>query len=129
MTDKNCPLIETCRNKDDLGEILFFNNGDGYGFAICPQCRRADNEEEFDLNHKIPQPDLFKGGHKSILENKRCQIDAQSIKRNVVLTSRLQTSYTVIAFKNTDGIYVTDKDTVLLSRSFNKKGLVSHFKF
>lgn len=109
----NCPLTETCKNDDDSGEILFFNAGTGFGFAICPICGRADIEEEIDYGRTTSLPNDFIGGHNRLYEKRRCDADADQIKRNVVLTARHQTCYTVMAFKNQNGQYLKDIETLM----------------
>ena len=81
----------------DEGQILYFNNGNGNGFAVCWSCGKAVVEDEYyDPNAESPiasthKPILWKAGS--------CQ---GRVRRNVVLTAMLPTSYTLLKFHDDD---------------------------
>lgn len=116
-----CYLVEASSSKDYEGEILFYNAGDGHGFAICPRCGRSALESNFYTRDTSLPQELEHHQHPD--DSHYCQEDIANIKRNVVLTARHQTSYTVLALKNPDGSYITDEDTIyslgiMLKRAF-----------
>ena len=81
----------------DEGQIIYFNNGVGNGFAVCLSCGKAVVEDRFidDRNESPIEP-----VHKPILwRNGNCQ---GTIRRNVVLTAMLPTSYTILKFYEDD---------------------------
>lgn len=107
----------------DEGQILYFNNGVGNGFAVCWSCGKAVVEDAYyDSNAESPissphNPILWKTG--------KCN---GSIRRNVVLTAMLPTSYTVLKFHDDDvsSIAISDQRLVYSLGVVIKRALVKY---
>lgn len=81
----------------DEGQILYFNNGVGNGFAVCWSCGKAVVEDAY-YDQNAPSP--ITSSHRPILwKTGDCH---GSVRRNIVLTAMLPTSYTVLKFHNDD---------------------------
>lgn len=81
----------------ESGEILFYNAGNGHGFAFCKRCGRA--AVEISENGSIPYK--VRPGHKQLWFQKAgelCEANENDIARHVVFTGRLQTCYSVLRF-------------------------------
>ncbi len=79
----------------ESGEILFYNVGAGYGFAMCKRCGRAALEL---FQHDPNFPNGVRVGHKRLWGD-YCDANEHDIARHVVLTGRHQTCYSVLRFK------------------------------
>ena len=85
------------------GEILFYNIGKGYGWAICQNCGRAECE----MPNKIPE---ISNGHSALWDGSvQCRLNAGSIKNNVALLARNATSYSIIRFLDSNGLPINDE--------------------
>lgn len=81
----------------ESGEILFYNAGNGQGFAFCKRCGRA--AVEIAENGSIPYK--VRPGHKQLWFQRAgelCEANDNDIARHVVFTGRLQTCYSVLRF-------------------------------
>lgn len=95
-------------------EILYYNKGIGYGFAVCVNCGRADKENGsagnpgFNNSPILDHKRLFGGRRK---DDKICEGNANhesGVKRNVLLGGRFQTDYVEIRFRGFNGPYSDD---------------------
>ena len=83
-------------------EILYYNKGNGKGFALCGHCGKMIKEnklvgDENDLNPLLNHTHLHTGGHCTGTEN-----NGNGIRRNVLLVGRYQTDLVEIRFKNSN---------------------------
>lgn len=96
-------------------EIMYYNNGNGFGYAICIHCGRA--EKEVDLarpgDGKLHSHKRLRGGK----DNNQTEFCTGSddnvfgIRRNNLLIGRLQTDFIELRFHDKNG-YIEDKETV-----------------
>ena len=81
----------------ESGEILFYNAGNGHGFAFCKRCGRAAVEFA-----KRPSADnipyAVRPGHQRLWKGD-CEASQNDIARNVVFTGIHPTCYSVLKFK------------------------------
>lgn len=92
----------------DKGEILFYNMGKGYGWAICQSCGRAECETQNGT------PSIC-NGHPALWNgNQFCRMNANTVKRNVALLARNATSYSVIKLFD-NGRPLTNDDVLVHS--------------
>ena len=99
----------------ESGSILFYNVGDGHGFAFCKRCGRATIELSSTISvESIPK--AVKPGHKRLWKDKNgcCDANDNDIARHVVFTGNLPTCYSVLRFKkNTNSTeYENDEQLV-----------------
>ncbi len=80
----------------EQGEILFYNVGNGAGFAFCKRCGRAAVEKD---SYTQTLPNSVKVGHNRLWSD-ACEAEESDIARHVVFTGRHQTCYSVLRFKN-----------------------------
>lgn len=93
-TDVNMCQVVT---SGESGEILFYNAGNGHGFAFCKRCGRAavETTDRGDMPYRV------RPGHKQLWYQKAgelCEANDNDIARHVVFTGRLQTCYSVLRF-------------------------------
>lgn len=97
-------------------EILYYNIGNGRGYAVCLECGRAvpDNDEEGAyetleslkmLNHTPIIGGKSKSSNKEFCSNDK-------IKRNVLLGGRFQTDFIEIRFRNEQNRLINDEETI-----------------
>ena len=79
---------------EEQGEIIYYNLGDGAGFAICPDCGRAELDK-WDANNVLGNHNTLNGGS--------CPQHG-NIKRHVAFTGRQQTCYTAMKFYDACGL-------------------------
>ena len=96
----------------ETGNILFYNVGNGHGFAFCKRCGRAAIEFS-SVTSEGTIPKAVKPGHKRLWGDD-CEANNKDIARHVVFTGILPTCYTVLRFKKDAGSseYVTDEQLV-----------------
>lgn len=113
------------------GEILFYNVGNGNGFAICKRCGRTAMETTSDCTPGTI-PNVVRPMHKCLwrqqLRGDYCCANNGDIARHVVFTGLHPTSYSVLRFKKNIGTdeYEYDKQLayslgVVLKRALAKK--------
>lgn len=110
----------------DLSEILFYNAGEGNGFAICMLCGRTAVENGRFSRNNLP---FELQAHKALYGNETCPVAETDIARNVVLTGRNQTSFTAFRFNETvndSQTFSKDKELVLSLGVVLKKALVRY---
>lgn len=97
-------------------EILYYNKGNGFGFAVCINCGRADkengsaNDTQFN-NSPIQGHSRLFGGNRTNDHVVVCDGNANhesGVKRNVLLGGRFQTDYVEIRFRGRNGRYTDD---------------------
>lgn len=79
----------------EQGEILFYNVGNGSGFAFCKRCGRAVVERD---TYSTELPSDVQISHNRLWGN-TCEATESDIARHVVFTGRHQTCYSVLRFK------------------------------
>ena len=96
----------------ESGTILFYNVGNGHGFAFCKRCGRAAVEYTNNIN-KESIPNAVKSGHKRLWGDD-CEANDSDIARHVVFTGIHSTCYSVLRFKKDAGSaeYETDEQLV-----------------
>ena len=96
----------------ESGNILFYNVGNGHGFAFCKRCGRAAIEYSASTS-KDSIPKAVQTGHKRLWGDD-CEANDRDIARHVVFTGNLPTCYSVLRFKNDAGSteYVYDEQLV-----------------
>jgi hypothetical protein len=98
----------------EIGEILFYNVGNGHGFALCKHCGRAVVET---MAHNKELPHGIKLGHNRLWGD-ACDANTSDIARHVVFTGRHQTCYSVIRVKSTFDSDTYEKDKELAREEF-----------
>ena len=96
-------------------EIMYYNNGNGFGYAVCIHCGRAEKETEIASpgDGKLHNHKRLRGG-KDNDNSEFCtgsDDNAFGIRRNNLLIGRLQTDFVELRFHNNNG-YIDDKETV-----------------
>jgi len=101
----NTFMIETRSSMND-SEIMYYNNGGGYGYAVCIHCGRSHKETGIghaDDNMMNPHRRLRGGRRENPQNNDICSgndINMYGITRNVLLIGRLQTDFVELRFSN-----------------------------
>ncbi len=93
----------------EQGEILFYNVGNGAGFAFCKRCGRAAVEKD-SYSSEVPS-DVHIGHNK--LWGDTCEATETDIARHVVFTGRHQTCYSVLRFKKSSHSSAFERDEKL----------------
>lgn len=88
-----CDIISS----GEKGNILFYNVGNGHGFAFCKRCGRATIEYSA-TSSKESIPVSVKQGHRRLWGGD-CEANDTDIARHVVFTGNHPTCYTVLRFK------------------------------
>lgn len=96
----------------ESGNILFYNVGNGYGFAFCKRCGRAAIEYSI-VTTKETIPNSVKPGHKRLWGDD-CEANDKDIARHVVFTGNHPTCYTVLRFKKDAGSTEYEMDEKLV---------------
>lgn len=86
---------------EKTSELLFYNNGDGEGYALCLNCGRVESSLDKLEGHKP-----LRGG-KDPKGNDACV--AKNLKEKIILGGRFKTDFTEIRLKNLDNTFVNDK--------------------
>ena len=106
--------INMCQmvSSGETGNILFYNVGNGHGFAFCKRCGRAAVEFS-DVNSKDTIPYAVRPGHKR-LWGEDCEANDKDIARHVVFTGNHPTCYVVLRFKKDAGSSEFENDEQLV---------------
>ena len=96
----------------ESGTILFYNVGNGHGFAFCKRCGRAAVEYT-DYTNKESIPNAVKSGHKRLWGDD-CEANDSDIARHVVFTGIHSTCYSVLRFKKDAGSSEFETDEQLV---------------
>lgn len=109
-----CLSINMCEitSSGETGNILFYNVGNGHGFAFCKRCGRASVEYSA-LTSKENMPYAVRPGHKRLWGND-CEANDGDIARHVVFTGNHPTCYTVLRFKKDAGSFEYENDEQLV---------------
>ena len=97
-------------------EILYYNLGNGCGYAVCLECGRTVPDIDEDRNEEAIKI-LRLWDHRPIIGGKKEKNDKEhcsnnNIKRNVLLGGRFQTDFIEIRFKDTKNHLVNDEETI-----------------
>lgn len=107
--------INLCQitSSGENGELLFYNAGNGYGFAFCKRCGRAAVENTIFNTNEDNLPSTLRPGHNRLLGD-TCESNVNDIARNVVFTGNHPTCYSVFRFlKKPNSIeYENDEELV-----------------
>lgn len=108
------PHLTELYPSEEGAELLYFNAGNGFGFAICPRCGRAALETDL----KGPMPEALRQHRRLDAQHLECEAVARDMQRNAVLIARHPTCYTIMAMRWPDcgslpEEYVTDLGLVL----------------
>lgn len=116
------------RSSSAESEILYYNKGNGFGYAICIHCGRSvpDYNVVDGLNPLISHRRLNGGRNNN--DNNACTGNdnfGNGIKRNVLLGGRLHTDFVEIRFRNDLNRLISDTETiwslgVILSRKLSE---------
>lgn len=112
-SDWSSPMgdVSMCEVKTsgETGEILFYNVGNGHGFAFCKHCGRSVVET---MAHNKELPNGIRLGHNRLWGD-ACDANTGDIARHVVFTGRHQTCYSVIRVKPSVDSDTYEKDEEL----------------
>jgi superfamily II DNA/RNA helicase len=97
-------------------EILYYNLGNGCGYAICLECGRAVPDIDEERNEEAIKT-LKLWDHRPIIGGKKEKNDKEhcsnnNIKRNVLLGGRFQTDFIEIRFKDTKKHLINNEETI-----------------
>ena len=126
-TEGTHPIIEI-RNGGDESEILYYNKGKGFGYAICIHCGRASLERGSAEGSPNPLENHQRLNGGASEGNRTCSGNENlgvAIKRNVLLGGRLQTDFIELRFRNNNNNLINDPETiwslgVILSRKLSE---------
>lgn len=112
IEEDNSAIRFKMRRSTTKSEILFYNKGYGYGYALCPYCGRMEAEYNFAgiINDKQPL-----NLHRHLIAGKECQGNDNygiNIRRNVLLVGRYQTDFVEIKFYDNDHYEIKDPSTL-----------------
>lgn len=108
---KNINMCEMI-SSGESGSILFYNVGNGHGFAFCKRCGRA--AVEYSENPKKETiPFAVKPGHRRLWGDD-CEANEDDIARHVVFTGTHPTCYTVMRFKKESNSSEYENDEQLI---------------
>lgn len=116
------------RTSSSQSEILYYNIGNGYGYAVCMHCGRAvaDNAGT-DIPSSISAHKRLNGGYRNNADITCSGNDnyGNGIKRHVLLGGRLQTDFVEIRFRDDQNHLVNENETiwslgVILSRKLSE---------
>ena len=100
---------------EEQGEIIYYNLGDGAGFAICSTCGRS-KLDNWDANSRL------QNAHQT-LDGFPCPTG--TVKRHVIFTGRQQTCYTAMKFY-VNNMPTQDKSLVMSMGVLLKRALVEY---
>lgn len=103
------------------GNLLYYNQGEGYGFAVCKKCGCA----------VVDGPNLVVDpmeNHKELFSDQSCRHTGNDIERHVLFAGRFQTSVAIMRFFTDMNMnaFVNDESTVLSLGVVLKKALVDY---
>lgn len=108
------------------GELLFYNVGNGQGFAFCRRCGRAAVEGYAFTPGEDGLPAILRPGHNRLWGD-ACEATLGEISRNVVFTGKHPTCYSVFRFLKSpnSGVFECDEELaysmgVILTRTLAK---------
>lgn len=112
------------RESDGSAEILFYNVGNGNGYALCLHCGRTATDEEHLIGHK-----RLRGGKSN--DNDRNAVCSgndtpYAIHQNIILGGRFKTDFCEIRFKNEHNVF-SNNDSLLYTLGAILSKELSHF--
>ena len=112
--DANVFKLESRTSLSD-SEIMYYNNGNGFGYAVCIHCGRAEKESGIKQagDGKLNLHKRLRGGRNENNDEYCTGSDnnAFGIRRNTLLIGRLQTDFVELRFHDDHG-YINEKDTI-----------------
>ena len=95
------PALYECRESDGVGEILFYNTGQGQGYAVCWDCGRTANDADGLKDHKR----LRGGKSENNDRNAVCSGNnsGYAIREQVILGGRFKTDFCELRLRRQDG--------------------------
>lgn len=110
------------RSSNEDGEIMYYNKGNGYGYAVCIHCGRAIKESGMHSENANPLQD-----HKHLQSGQTCtgnDVSKYGTRRNVLLIGGLQTDFVELRFSK-NGKRINDESFlrtmgVILSQTYAK---------
>jgi superfamily II DNA/RNA helicase len=107
--------LEIRYSTQNNGEILYYNLGNGNGYAVCLECGKAVPDiKEDGLTDALQKLHLY--DHRPIIggraEDNQEHCSNNNIKRNVLLGGRFQTDFVEIRFRDDDRYLLNDEETV-----------------
>lgn len=112
--DGNASKIEI-RNSSPESEILYYNKGNGYGYAVCIHCGRAVPENKAtDGSNPMPRHRPLNGGRNNN-DEKECSGNENygtAIRPNVLLGGRLHTDFVELRFRDERNNLINDVETI-----------------
>jgi DEAD/DEAH box helicase domain-containing protein len=108
--------LELRYSNQSNAEILYYNLGNGNGYAVCLECGRAVPDiKEDNLSEALHKLHLY--DHTPIIGGKKAKEDKEKcsnkhIKRNVLLGGRFQTDFIEIRFRDERGKPINDEETI-----------------
>jgi hypothetical protein len=115
--ENSSPVKMELRFNSQESEILYYNKGNDYGYAVCIECGRAVPDVNIDDNYEdtLRRLELFnhtpiRGGRNENGGIEHC--DNGNIRRHVLLGGRFQTDFVEIRLREENGILMSDKDTI-----------------
>lgn len=117
VTQNEAPLLYSIRDNRETGnaKILYYNEGSGFGFCLCPVCGKMVLETEvaddptvklpFEMNDRFPRQREKAKYHLAIKgreSGKYCSNSAnkQGYKRNVIIGDLIQTDFSEIRIRH-----------------------------
>ena len=98
-TDESTSIYDI-RESMDNAEILYYNQGNGNGYAVCMLCGRTETNEDNLIQHN-----RLRGG-KDFNSDSICR---GNVKKNVILGGRFNTDFCEIRVRETDGSFSNDE--------------------
>ena len=106
-SDASHPIFEF-RDSEENAEILYFNMGNGSGYAACLECGRVELDPDKLTNHR-----RLRGGRNQE-NNNTCGGNENpfAIRQNVILGGRFQTDFFELRIKELNGLFCNDQETL-----------------
>ena len=117
VTEEEVYLLYSVRNNKDTGnaKILYYNEGIGYGYCLCPMCGKMVLEEEvasdetillpFEMNDRYPKDKTKPKYHLAIngRESRKYCSNSDNVsrfKRNIIIGDMIQTDFSEIRIRH-----------------------------
>lgn len=111
-------IIEYRTNEKSDSKILFYNKGEGEGYALCLDCGRVASDESKLDGHK-----RLRGGKNKDGDN---VCTATYIRPNIIIGASFKTDFTEIRLKDKNGKSVNDKTLIHSLAVIFKKSLAEY---
>jgi hypothetical protein len=117
VSDEESPLLYSIRTNRETGnaKILYYNEGAGYGYCICPMCGKMTLETEVATDESTPLPsemndryprDRAKAKYHLAIKGREAgkycsnSENKSKYKRNVIIGDLIQTDYSEIRLRH-----------------------------